>query len=700
MLRKVLLGALAALAAGMIMYQGCGSDGGGGDGQQALSFDSDTALPANGGAAIAVAFGSRLAATMPTIFQALVDETATASSEVQRKQLQFGLALCDDGTALIELDEIPPAEGSEATVTFEGCTGSPLSSTAVNGQLVLSNISVGPATDAFNPISADGRFAGLPGSVDFEVFTIAGEPNDTVLTGVVSVTGDFDPIVAAPETIVMTLAAQREDGGPVTISEGDRQLQLGCFDIDTTIDIGDKVCDEASDEAGDPCVADDDCTNGLCIDEESAITVFKPRGVLSLFFDVEKAGVYTLNSVAVPPSPPVPNIGFPPGSGIPNSGGLALHSGDQIGDGGCPAIKGGPFPGDGSTTTATFESEPEGRVTIEVQGSQCFECETTWENLLNTLSDIAFPDSCDKVECGGAGGTGGTAGTGGTSGAVEVLVPQCVASAYQVVFRAFLEPLDPILRFLDKPIADRDASQKPPIISLSELETVPDVYRRFTWDANDVPEVEDANNTLIQADFIESCAARDPDTKVCDEASDEAGDPCEANDDCTNGRCINECIDFWNLDNGIFNSQVVPVPWQMFVGELLVGEGQFSVVGLDNDTVRMTIVKFNPVYTNLCRFEIFNFNLHLDLATQGSEPFAVQIGYTADGSGYTIENGWITFGEGDTAGFTGDFKLGSADAIPFDFTLDYSTDAAGISGTFGGVPASCTIDLATFEVVC
>jgi len=631
MLRKVLLGALAALSAGMIMYQGCGSDGGGGDGQQALSFDSDTALPANGGAAIAVAFGARLAATMPTIFQALVDQTATASSEVQRKQLQFGLALCDDGTAQIEVDAIPPTDDSEATVTFEGCTGSPLSSTAVNGQLVLSNISVGPATDGFNPILADGRFAGLPGSVDFEVFTIAGEPNDTVLTGVVSVTGDFDPIVAAPETIVMTLAAQREDGGPVTISEGDRQLQLGCFDIDTTIDIGDTA-------------------------EESAITVFKPRGVLRLFFDVEKAGVYTLNSVAVPPSPPVPNIGFPPGSSIPNSGSLTLHSGDQIGDEGCPAIKGGPFPGDGSTTTATFESEPEGRVTIEVQGLECFECETTWENLLNTLSDIAFPDSCDKVDCGGTGGSGGAGGTGGTSGAVEVLVPQCVSSAYQVVFRAFVQPLDPLLRYID------GEGPRPPITIYSENTEVPNVYSRWTWNAADVPGVEDANNTLIQADFIEGAGT--------------------------------------DLDNGIFDGDVVLLPWTMFVGERVVGQGKFSVIGLGFDTVRMTIVDFNPVYTNLCRFEIFNFNLNLDLATEGSEPFAVQIGYKANGTGYAIENGWVTFGEGDTAGFTGDFKLGSAGAIPFDFTLDYSTDPAGISGTFGGVPASCTIDLATFEVVC
>ena len=263
---------------------------------------------------------------------------------------------------------------------------------------------------------------------------------------------------------------------------------------------------------------------------------------------------------------------------------------------------------------------------------------------------------------GGSAGTGGTGGTGGTTGGIEVVVPQCVSSAYQVVFRAFAQPLDPILRYLDTPEDMRDASQKPPIVSLSELKTVPDVYSRFTWNANDVPDVEDPSQTFIQADFIEGGET--------------------------------------NLDLGIFNGNVVLLPWEMRVDDRLVGEGKFSIVGLDNDTVRMTIVDFNPTYENLCTFEIFNFNLHLDLATEGSEPFAVQIGYTAEGPGYTIENGWITFGEGDSAGFTGEFKLGTAAGIPFDFTLDYSTDPAGISGTFGGVPSSCTIDLATFVVVC
>ncbi|MBW2686870.1 MAG: hypothetical protein JRE19_13285 [Deltaproteobacteria bacterium] len=636
MLRKVLLGVLTALAAGMIMYQGCGGDGGGGDGQQALSFDSETALPANGGAAMAVAFGTQLAATMPTIFQALVDETATASSEVQRKQLQVELALCDGGTAQIEVDEIPPPAGSVATVTFEGCTGSPLSSTAVNGQLVLSNISVGPAADAFNPISADARFAGLPESVDFEVFTIAGEPNDTVLTGVASVTGDFDPSVLAPETIMMTLAAQRKDGGPVTISEGDRQLQLGCFDIDTTIDIGDKVCDEASDEAGDPCVADDDCTNGLCINEASAITVFKPRGVLSLFVDVKRAGVYTLNSVAVPPSPPVPDIGFPPGSSIPNSGSLTLHSGDLIGDEGCPAIKGGPFRGDGSTTTATFESEPEGRVTIEVQGLECFECETTWENLLDTLSDIAFPDSCDKVECGGTGGSGGSGGTGGTAGTPTdylLAVSECTGDGLRG-FMSFLDTLDGVLRYVDD-VPDHN---------------VYDLPENVTYD-------EDTRQAQWPIDVDGDGSAR---TNVGTELT-------------SNG----------DLSNGIGGGEIIHALWGWLTRDVgVTGAGKLAIRGLDDNTIQVLPLE-EPFYTDRvdCWFRVTNIGYHLDLATPGSERFAFA------GVGFKIlevpespespespifEDAWATFTE-TTVEITGCKPSSQPTCEQVSFSLDADT---------------------------
>jgi len=275
---------------------------------------------------------------------------------------------------------------------------------------------------------------------------------------------------------------------------------------------------------------------------------------------------------------------------------------------------------------------------------------------------------------GGTGGAGGTAGSGGTGGGgAEILVPQCVSSAYQVLFRAFVQPLDPLLRYMDTPVGSRDPeSQWPPISSLSEAKDVSNVYSRFTWNADDVPNVEDPGGTVVTADFEESSG-------------------------------LNPA----NLDNGISNMEVVLVPWEMTVNGSTVSEGKLSIIGLGEDTVRITIVDYNgelpggePYYENLCRFEVFNFNLQLDLATPNSEPFAVQIGYTAEGTGYAIENGWITLGEGDSAGFTGDFVLGAADAIPFDFTLDYSTDPADISGTFGGVPASCTIDLATFVVAC
>ena len=72
---------------------------------------------------------------------------------------------------------------------------------------------------------------------------------------------------------------------------------------------------------------------------------------------------------------------------------------------------------------------------------------------------------------GGGAGSGGSAGTGGGAGngGISVVVPGCLTSGYQVVFRAFLEPMDPLLRYMDTPADQRDARQKPPIVSLSEL---------------------------------------------------------------------------------------------------------------------------------------------------------------------------------------------------------------------------------------
>lgn len=270
----------------------------------------------------------------------------------------------------------------------------------------------------------------------------------------------------------------------------------------------------------------------------------------------------------------------------------------------------------------------------------------------------------------GGGGSDGTAGSGGTAGAsgIPIPLPQCVTSAYQIVFRGLIEPMDPLLRYMDTPEVLRDADQKPSIMGLTERRDVTGVYAQFAWLADGVDGVSDPGETLITVDFIDGVGSNPSD-----------------------------------LDVGILNQQVVLVPWEMTVSEsTVVGAGKMSVSGLGNDAIRMTIVDFNPWYegwANYCRFEMPSFDFYLDLATPGSEPYGVVVGFNAVGVDFTIENGWIIFGEGDTASFTGDYKLGAA-TLPFDFQLDYSTEPAGLTGTVGGLPANCTIDLATFDVRC
>lgn len=277
----------------------------------------------------------------------------------------------------------------------------------------------------------------------------------------------------------------------------------------------------------------------------------------------------------------------------------------------------------------------------------------------------------------GGGGSAGSAGTGGTAGAsgIPIPLPQCVTSAYEIVFRGLIEPMDPLLRYMDTPILDQEDYERvgkiPGFVSNSELKggTSDPYYSRFTWLAKTIPGVSDSGETLITVDFIDGVGLNPSD-----------------------------------LDYGIFNQQVVLVPWEMTVGvSTVVGAGKMSVSGLSNDAIRMTIVDFNPWYegwANYCRFEISSFDFYLDLATPGSEPYGVVVGFSAIGVDFNIDNAWIMFGEGDTASFTGDYKLGAATTLPFDFELDYSTDPAGLTGTVGGLPAICTIDLATFEVRC
>jgi hypothetical protein len=291
---------------------------------------------------------------------------------------------------------------------------------------------------------------------------------------------------------------------------------------------------------------------------------------------------------------------------------------------------------------------------------------------------------------GGAAGNGGARGNGGTSIPGLEGVTQCVSSAYQVVFRGLVEPLDPLLRYIDTPVLPPpalrpEAPTVPQIPSsmLTEDKIRSDVYSRFTWNANDVAGVSDPDGMLITVDFEETSA---------------------------------------NLDYGIDNMQVAHIPWEITVGTLptVVGKGRMFVSGLGPDTIRMGIIPRedadppnapeprdvgNPWYggvQNYCRFEVFSFNLHLDLATPDSKPFAVVVGFEAESRDYDIENGWFYFEEDDTVRFEGDAILFGGAPLKFNLTLDYRTDPAALSGTYGStsLPPNCTIDLNTFNVSC
>lgn len=305
--------------------------------------------------------------------------------------------------------------------------------------------------------------------------------------------------------------------------------------------------------------------------------------------------------------------------------------------------------------------------------------------LVLAVSSMLMSIGCGTTSGGepGDGGSAGDSGSGGNGDGVNPgfeAVTQCVSSAYQVVFRGLIEPLDPLLRYIDTPVSPPlrpDSPTVPQVSMLTEDAGVSGVYRRFTWLVNDVDGVSDPNEMLITVDFEE-----------------------------TNS----------NLDFGIDNSQVVHIPWTIGVGTppTWVGAGKMSVVGLGADTIRMSILPLDvgfgndgegPWYAgvvNICRFEVFNFQLQLDLATPNSEPFAVIVGFTGESEDYDIENGWFYFEEDDTVRFEGDAILLGAVPIEFDLTLDYGTDPAGVSGTFGSMslPANCTIDLNTFDVSC
>jgi len=420
MLRKSILSVLVVLAFTSMVYVGCssGGDGGGGEGGDggdaptAMSFNGETAVPATGGASLATSYSNGLSSVISSMLTAIA---ADASSESASKSLKFlddlELGICTTGgTAVLDAPGAGGSGGSggsdgsggihfdlgDAFLTFTNCAGSPLSSTAINGTIELK----GTTMDLFiGGSGGNGGSGGVPDqplataemSAVAEIAALRIAPS-TVLRGEFAAAADIvlssllPPVV---ETIDLVLGGVNDRDVPdestrITLDEdGRRALEFACFEVVTGIRV-----------------------------DPPAIDPFQPRGVLIL-----ENRVYTLNSFGESDYT-VPSIGFDLSgvTAVPISGYLELHSGNQNVD----CSTGGALPGDTSEVTATFrraETVPVVDIRATDVDGKIYECTEEWENLLQTLRDIAF-DSCPCANC-GTGGTGGS-GTGGSGGSVGV----------------------------------------------------------------------------------------------------------------------------------------------------------------------------------------------------------------------------------------------------------------------------------------
>jgi len=332
---------------------GCSNDGdgeGGGEGT-ALSLDGETAMPATGGASIAVDRG----VAFSTVISSMLAELAVdAQSTSAAAKINAPLEICPGGGSAV-LDGV--LAGSEtASLTLTDCVGSPLGGTA-NGTLLLGDLTesfVGTTLEASATASLGGRGDSYP------EFTI--DPS-TVLRGNFEVQADitlsFSPEITVSQIDLVLGRSEPEPSSDdwILVEDEDAsgtELRVTCFEISTSI-----------------------ATSPF------AINSFQPRGVLVLEGDV-----YTFNG---------PDIGFDVsgGSAIPVSGTIELSSGDQVG---C-----GEGSGDGSSVQAELYQEGATtfvNVTATGADGTVYVCTEQWENLLATLGDLNAFERCPPAVAG------------------------------------------------------------------------------------------------------------------------------------------------------------------------------------------------------------------------------------------------------------------------------------------------------------
>lgn len=307
----------AAALAAAIAIAGCSSDGGnsggsGGNGGSAgtgggpdlpLSFDETTSLPATAASAAAMEAATRFGNAVSSILGLITAGSDAAVTGASPKVLLPGFCP-GGGSADLEVPSgLPPtwSPGDQILLTLMSCEGSVLAAGAISGSIDLEIEGV--------------TVVGPVGGTSVDLSAAVNLTGDATITGSFKASVDIAISQVGLITRLIVRLGKQLDGDRLSLSDGSLNLELGCFDIDVF----------------------------LSTLEDDAIA---PLAVAKLGNQV-----YTINDYALPP----PLIAFD-GGGVPKTGELSMHSGDNSAaspDRSAACYPNTP-PGNGSTITATF----------------------------------------------------------------------------------------------------------------------------------------------------------------------------------------------------------------------------------------------------------------------------------------------------------------------------------------------------------
>jgi hypothetical protein len=317
-----------------IACTGCssGGDGGGGSGgnqgsSEPISFDADTALPASGASAIAMATGAQLGLAVSRVIAAAAEEPPAAALGMSRKASLQLPGLCPrGGDATLDYSSFQP--GQDVTLTFTGCLSSVFSGGAIDGTLVLTIEEVS---------------GGFPSKATATVNLTVG--SDTTITG------SFTAIASLAGALLDLCLGDQRDTDILTITRGTETIEFACFKIRQVISLVTGAADGA----------------------------FEPVGVVR----VNGTQVFTLNSYTQQP----PSVGFV--NGTATSGSADMSSGDGSVSTSRPfsgpfcAPFGNTLPGNNSFIANEFAGDACVMVTGQDANGNAISHETTWSKLLN-----------------------------------------------------------------------------------------------------------------------------------------------------------------------------------------------------------------------------------------------------------------------------------------------------------------------------